>query len=146
MHAKPRRFAIGLVFTFALLAPLAASAQDGKRPITAQDLWAVKRVGAPALSPDGKRAVVSVQEWSIEKNTPSAALWLVDVASGDTRRLTAGTGSDGAPAWSPDGRRIAFVGKRGEHGGVKFQHQGQIGRRAAGAGNLADGGHIGRDQ
>jgi hypothetical protein len=24
-----------------------------KRPVTAQDLWALKRLGSPALSPDG---------------------------------------------------------------------------------------------
>ena len=106
------RLALALVLA-ALLPPIAA-AQDGKRPITAQDLWAVKRVGAPALSPDGRRAVVSVQEWSIEKNKPTASLWLVDVADGKTRRLTAGTSSDGAAAWSHDGRRIAFVSKRGD--------------------------------
>jgi dipeptidyl aminopeptidase/acylaminoacyl peptidase len=95
------------------LLPLVADAAPAKRPITAQDLWAVKRVGAPALSPDGRRAVVSVQEWSIEKNKPSAKLWLVDVATGTTRRLTNPEGSDGAPAWSHDGTRIAFVAKRG---------------------------------
>ena len=105
---------VALVLALASPASLATAADTGKRPITAQDLWAVKRVGAPALSPDGRQAVVSVQEWSIEKNKPTASLWLVDVARATTRRLTAGTGSDTAPAWSPDGGRIAFTSKRGE--------------------------------
>lgn len=105
---------VALVLALASPASLATAADTGKRPITAQDLWAVKRVGAPALSPDGLQAVVSVQEWSIEKNKPTASLWLVDVARATTRRLTAGTGSDTAPAWSPDGGRIAFTSKRGE--------------------------------
>ena len=99
----------------AALAFLAALALEGqtRRPITAQDLWAFQRVGAPALSPDGKTAVFAVTEWSIPKSKSTSSLWLTDVAGGEPRRLTQG-GTDGAPAWSPDGSRVAFVSKRGD--------------------------------
>ncbi len=39
-------------------------------------------------------------------------LWLVEVATGDATRLTDGPVSDTEPAWSPDGRSVAFVSER----------------------------------
>jgi dipeptidyl aminopeptidase/acylaminoacyl peptidase len=100
------------VFLLAALASASLLAQT-KRPITAQDLWAIQRVGAPVLSPDGKTAVFAVTEWSVPKSKSTSSLWLVDVAGGEPRRLTQG-GTDGAPAWSPDGKRIAFVSRRAD--------------------------------
>jgi dipeptidyl aminopeptidase/acylaminoacyl peptidase len=38
-----------------------------------------------------------------------AHLWIVDVATGEARRLTDGPTSDEDPAWSPDGTRIAYA-------------------------------------
>lgn len=107
------RFAIALLLAATTL-PSRAGDEEVPRPITAQDLWAVKRVGSPALSPDGQRVVYSVQEWSIEKNKATASLWLSDLGTGRTRRLTNSQSSDAAPSWHEDSQRIAFVSRRGD--------------------------------
>ena len=39
-------------------------------------------------------------------------LFLIDVADGDARQLTDGDWDDLSPAWSPDGRHIAFISGR----------------------------------
>ncbi|MBK6830633.1 MAG: PD40 domain-containing protein [Flavobacteriales bacterium] len=110
-----RRTTLFVFAAFVLALPTDLLAQaPGKRVITPQDLWAVKRLSSPELSPDGRTAAIVVQEWSIEKNKPTSNIWLVPVAGGEPRKLTTAQAGDGSPTWSPDGTRIAFVSKRGE--------------------------------
>lgn len=45
-----------------------------------------------------------------------AHLFIVDLATGDTRQLTDGDFDDRAESWSPDGRQIAFARTRGGKG------------------------------
>ncbi|MFI5311163.1 MAG: protein kinase [Gemmatimonadales bacterium] len=72
---------------------------------------AVPRVYAGvSLAPDGRRAVTTVG------SLLSGDLWLEDIASG-TRSPVTSDGYNTRPAWSSDGRRLAFVRTTGTAGG-----------------------------
>ncbi len=112
-----RRVAAILSVVLTASAALAAepSSPPSPRPMTAEDLWAMERVGEPALSPDGRWVVFTLTRYSIEKNKGNGDLWLVPSdGSAAPRRLTWNEGADGSPTWSPDGKRLAFVSKRGD--------------------------------
>lgn len=97
------------------LGPAAVFATDDvpKHPITHEDLWLMKRVGTPALSPDGKLVVVPVAEPAYDDSAKSSDLWLVPAdGSAPPRRLTFSNSPETGSAWSPDSGRIAFSAKR----------------------------------
>src|SRR6266446_3062637 len=96
-----------------LLATLTPPVGAQKRAITVDDYLALKSVGNPQLSPDGKWVAYTVTEPSLKDNRGITRVWLGDVASGSVRQLTAGPGSDRQPRWSRDGRTLAFVSTRG---------------------------------
>ena len=89
-----------------------AEAQN-KVPLTHEAMWALKRVGAPNPSPDGKWVVFSLVEPAYDEKDQVSDLWIVPAdGSAKPRRLTFTKGGESGVAWSPDSQRLAFSAKR----------------------------------
>jgi dipeptidyl aminopeptidase/acylaminoacyl peptidase len=103
----------------ALVAPALAQPSPtptaSRRVITHEDLWTIPRVGAPALSPDGRWVVTSVLEPAYDEKQQVSDLWIVPAdGSAAPRRLTATAAGESGVAWSRDSTRLAFSARRGD--------------------------------
>jgi dipeptidyl aminopeptidase/acylaminoacyl peptidase len=79
------------------------------RPITAEDLWKLPRVDAPAVSSDGSTIVVPVTHYDLDSDEGTTVLY--ELGAGDPTPLTDGSESATSPAISKDGATIAFLAK-----------------------------------
>lgn len=98
--------------------PLQASAEGGAAParhaVTIDDILAMRTLSGLDCSPDGKQAVYVVNEADTKADKRRNALWLLDLAGGNPLQLTSGEDSASAATFSPDGKTIAFLSKRGK--------------------------------
>ena len=86
-----------------------AEKSEGK--FTAEIMWKMGRIGAQTLSEDGSKLVYALTEYNLAENRGVTTLWLRDMATGETKRLTDYTSSNHSAQWL-DANNIAFLSNR----------------------------------
>ncbi|MBQ5738333.1 MAG: S9 family peptidase [Alistipes sp.] len=86
-----------------------AEKEAGK--FTPEVMWKMGRIGAQTLSADGSKLVYALTEYNIAENRGVTTLWLRDMATGETKRLTDYNSSNHSAQWL-DESNIAFLSNR----------------------------------
>src|SRR6516162_397212 len=104
-------FKAGSALFVATLLSLTAYAQT-KRPMTFDDLMAIKRIGDAQISPDSSRVAYVVTDVDKNLNRGKRSVWAVPTSGGPPQQLITSDKNDYSPRWSADGKWIGFLSTR----------------------------------
>lgn len=113
-----RRLRGGAVRAFVVVALLLAAGSslaqesEGRRTLQVEDLFALRGVGSPAISPEGDWVAYAVTTTSLEENQSGTRIWMVARDGSVSLPMTSERGSASSPRFSPDGRYLSFLASR----------------------------------
>jgi dipeptidyl aminopeptidase/acylaminoacyl peptidase len=111
-----RKLYVGLLLSplaFATFSPVIAQTAVTAHPMTLDDVFRVKDVGSPAVSPDGKWVLYTVSSTDLKKDHRTTELWMVSWDGSHDIQLTYDYDEPASsPEWSPDGSSISFLSDR----------------------------------
>lgn len=90
---------------------------QGTRPVRATDIYRLRDVTDPRISPEGEWIAYTVTTVDSTKDKSDSDVWMVKWDGSRTLRLTSSPENEGSPRWSPDGRYLSFVSGRYESKG-----------------------------
>src|SRR6266536_465935 len=108
-----RSLRVGMLGLLIFTAARTGFGAEPKRPLEFDDLLRAQRLDDPEISPDGKSVAYVVTRADKAENKTDSDIWLVPLAGGQPRQLTASPKQDRHPRWSPDGKWIVFESNRG---------------------------------
>jgi len=104
-------YVLSIVSIFIMIGFLQA---QEKRPMNFVDVVSLKSVSSPRLSPDGKQLLFTVSKACWKENKTISHIYRIQTDGTDFVQMTNSKDGERGGQWSPDGKTIAFVTKRGE--------------------------------
>ena len=93
------------------------STTNGQTPtkghLVPTDVYLLKNVGDPQISPDGKWVAYTVSSVDTAKDSHNTDIWMVSLDDkAASVQLTSSGEGESSPRWSPDGKYLSFVSAR----------------------------------
>ncbi len=107
---KRRYSLLSLILLF--FAALAVDGQADLRSLKLDDLFKIKNVSDPQISPDGQWVAYTVSSIDVKADKSDSNIWLVSFDGNTQRQITFSVDSETSPRWSPDGKYLSFVSSR----------------------------------
>src|SRR4030095_10839825 len=85
---------------------------QSRRPLQPDDIFSLKNVGDPRISPDGAWVAYTVTSLDKKEDNSDTDMYMVAASGGAPVRLTSSKKPENGPRWSPDGRYLAFLSAR----------------------------------
>ena len=96
------------LFGFVLALVVATAAAASARTMILDDVKALSGISEATISPDGSTIAFILSKPDYKADRSTRTLMLYDLRDSSTRPLTSARRGVTSPAWSPDGRRLAF--------------------------------------
>jgi len=98
-----------VLLALTLATPLFA---QSPRALEIDDLFALRSVGDPQISPDGEWVAYTVRRTILEDEKSETRIWMIPAAGGTAIPMTAEGYSASRPRWSPDGKYLSFTASK----------------------------------
>ncbi|HNV28049.1 MAG TPA: S9 family peptidase [Cyclobacteriaceae bacterium] len=85
-----------------------------QRPITPSDIYKIRSVSDPQVSPDGRWVAYVLSTPDSVKDKSDSDIWMISWDGKESVKLTASKEGESKPRWTPDGKYLTFLSSRYE--------------------------------